>query len=345
MESGKMITAIAAIFVFLMVILFHEFGHFIAAKSVGIKVNEFSIGMGPKIFQRQKGETKYSIRLLPIGGFVSMEGEDEKSEDPRSFNRAKPWARIITVAAGAIMNFVLAVIVLIIVSYNIGTPTTTVLETIENSPAERVGIQSGDIVKSINGVNVDDWNSIVDRISNSNPDKEMIVRVIRGGETIDFKLKPTISEEDNRVIIGIGIIPKYEKSISAAIAGGLSEAGHMFQIMFEFIKGIFRGKVNARDLSGPVGVIYTIGEAAKYGVINLLYLMGFISVNLGVFNLFPLPALDGSRIVFILIEVIRGKPINPEKEGYVHFIGFILLMLLMAVVTYTDINRFNIFGR
>lgn len=338
-----MITAIAAIFVFLMVILFHEFGHFIAAKSVGIKVNEFSIGMGPKIFQRQKGETKYSVRVLPIGGFVSMEGEDEDSQDPRSFNRAKPWARIITVAAGAIMNFVLAVIVLIIVSYNIGIPTTTVLDTIENSPEERVGILSGDIIKSINGVEVDDWNSIVDRVGNSNPEDEMVVRVIRDGETLDFTLKPTVSEEDNRVIIGI--MPKYEKSISAAIAGGLSETSHMFQIMFNFIKMIFRGQVKTGDLTGPVGVIYTIGEAAKYGLINLLYLMGFISVNLGVFNLFPLPALDGSRIVFILIELIRGKPINPEKEGYVHFIGFILLMLLMIVVTYTDINRFNIFGR
>lgn len=338
-----MITAIAAIFVFLMVIMFHEFGHFIAAKSVGIKVNEFSIGMGPKIFQRQKGETKYSIRLLPIGGYVSMEGEDEESQDPRSFNRAKPWARIITVAAGAIMNFVLAVIVLVIVSFNMGTPTTTVLDTIDNSPAERVGILSGDIIKSINGVEVEDWNSIVDRISNSNPEDEMIVRVIRDGKTIDFALNPTISEEDNRVIIGI--LPKYEKSISAAIAGGLSETRYMFQIMFNFVKMIFKGQVKTGDLSGPVGVIYTIGEAAKYGLMNLLYLMGFISVNLGVFNLFPLPALDGSRIVFILIELIRGKPINPEKEGYVHFIGFILLMLLMIVVTYTDINRFNIFGR
>jgi len=338
-----MITAIAAIFVFLMVILFHEFGHFIAAKSVGIKVNEFSIGMGPKVFQKKKGETKYSLRLLPIGGYVSMEGEDEKSDDPRSFNKASPLARIITVSAGAIMNFILAIIVLIIVSFNVGTPTTTVEETIENSPAERAGILNGDVIKSINNIEVKDWNSIVNTISNSSPDEEITISIIRDGENITISMIPTLSEEDNRVIIGI--IPKYERSISAAIAGGFKETGQMFQVMFDFIRMLFKGQVSTKDLSGPVGVIYTIGEAAKYGIINLLYLLGFISVNLGVFNLFPLPALDGSRIVFILIELIRGKPISPEKEGYVHFIGFILLMLLMAVVTYTDINRFNIFGR
>lgn len=338
-----MVTAIAAIFVFLMVILFHEFGHFIAAKSVGIKVNEFSIGMGPKLFQKQKGETKYSLRLLPIGGYVNMEGEDEESKDPRSFNKASAWARIITVAAGAIMNFVLAIIVLVIVSFNIGIPTTTVENTIDGSPAEKAGILSGDTIKSINNVEVDDWNSIVDAISSSNPREEMVIRVIRNGESKDYILNPTINEEDNRVIIGIE--PRYEKSFSAAIAGGLAETGRMFKIMLNFITMIFKGQVSTKDLSGPVGVIYTIGEAAKYGITNLLYLMGFISVNLGVFNLFPLPALDGSRIVFILIELIRGKPINPEKEGYVHFVGFILLMLLMIVVTFTDINRFNIFGR
>ena len=338
-----MVTAVAAIFVFLMVILFHEFGHFIAAKSVGIKVNEFSIGMGPKVFQKKQGETKYSLRLLPIGGYVSMEGEDQKSDDPRSFNKASPWARIVTVSAGAIMNFILAVIVLIVVSFNVGSPTTTVEETIKNSPAERAGILSGDIIKSINGIEVKDWNTIVNEISSSSTDEEITIGVTRNGQNINYSIKPTVSKEDNRVVIGI--TPKYEKSISAAIAGGFKETGRMFKAMFDFITMLFKGQVGAKDLSGPVGVIYTIGEATKYGINNLLYLLGFISVNLGVFNLFPLPALDGSRIVFVLIELIRGKPINPEKEGYVHFIGFILLMLLMMVVTYVDINRFNIFGR
>lgn len=337
-----MLTLISAIFVFFMVILFHEFGHFIVAKSVGIKVNEFSIGMGPKLFQKEKGETKYSIRILPIGGYCSMEGEDQKSDDPRSFNNASILGRIAVVVAGPIMNLVLALIVLSLVSFSTGVPTTTISETISGSPAEKAGLQSGDMILSINDVGIKDWDDVLNEVGASNPEKMMRVKVLRNGETIEFTLQPTVSE-DNRVIIGI--VPLNEKSLGTAIVGGIKETGSMLGIMFNFIGMIFKGGVSARDLSGPVGIIYTIGEAAKYGLVNLLYLMGFISVNLGVFNLLPIPALDGSRIVFLLIEALRGKPIDPEKEGYVHFIGFILLMLLMITVTYFDINRFNIFGR
>lgn len=337
-----MLTAIAAVFVFLMVILFHEFGHFIIAKMVGVKVNEFSIGMGPKIFQKQKGETKYSIRALPIGGYVSMEGEDENSDDPRSFNRVPAISRIAVVVAGATMNFILAIIVLSIVSFNVGMPTTTVLETVENSPAENVGIQTGDRIININNNKIDNWDSIVDEINSSDPNENMSVTVLRDGETKVFNLTPELSD-DSRVIIGI--VPTSERSFVSAIRGGFQKTREMLMLMFDFIKMLFRGKVSTKDLSGPVGVIYTIGEAAKYGFINLLYLMGFISINLGFFNLLPLPALDGSRILFLFLEIIRGKAIDPEKEGFIHFIGFVLLILLMLTVTYSDIVRFNIFRR
>lgn len=337
-----MLTLISSVFVFFMVILFHEFGHFIVAKAVGIKVNEFSIGMGPKLFQKQKGETKYSVRSLPIGGYCSMEGEDQKSDDPRSFNNAPILGRIAVVVAGSVMNLVLALIVLSIVSYNMGVPTTTISETITSSPAEKAGIKSGDIILSINDVEIKDWDDVLNEVGTSNPEDTMKIKVLRNNETIEFSLNPTVSE-DNRVIIGI--VPLNERSLETAIVGGFKETGSMLKVMFNFIEMIFKGGVSAKDLSGPVGIIYTIGEAAKYGLVNLLYLMGFISVNLGVFNLLPVPALDGSRIIFLLIEIIRGKPIDPEKEGYVHFVGFILLMLLMITVTYFDINRFNIFGR
>ncbi|MCF6464701.1 RIP metalloprotease RseP [Clostridium sp. Cult2] len=337
-----MLTAIAAVFVFLMVILFHEFGHFIIAKTVGIKVNEFSIGMGPKIYQKEKGETKYSVRALPIGGFVSMEGEDENSDDPRSFNKVPAISRIAVVIAGATMNFILAIIVLSIFSFNVGMPTTTVLETLEGSPAEDVGIIAGDTILNINGRQVRNWDSIVDEINSSNPDEDMKVIVLRNEETKDFVLRPEV-RNDNRVIIGI--VPTSERSIFSAIKGGFQKTGAMLMLMFDFIKMLFRGKVSAKDLSGPVGVIYTIGEAAKYGFTNLLYLMGFISINLGFFNLLPLPALDGSRVVFLFLEILRGKAIDPEKEGVIHFIGFVLLILLMLTVTYSDIIRFNILRR
>ncbi len=337
-----MLTLVSSIFVFFMVILFHEFGHFIVAKAAGIKVKEFSIGMGPRLFQRKKGETKYSIRILPVGGYCSMEGEDEKSDDPRSFNNAPTLSKIAVVVAGSIMNLILALIVLSIVSYNVGVPTTTVEEVVADSPAEEAGIKSGDVILNINDVDIDSWQDILNEVGNSKPEEMMHVKVLRENKIIEFNLKPTISE-DNRVIIGIA--PVIDRSIKSSIIGGIKETGAMLKIMFNFIQTIFKGGVSARDLSGPVGIIYSIGEAAKYGLVNLLYLMGFISVNLGVFNLLPIPALDGSRIVFLIIELIRGKPIDPEKEGYVHFVGFILLMLLMITVTYFDINRFNIFGR
>lgn len=337
-----MLTAIAAIFVFLMVILFHEFGHFIVAKLVGIKVNEFSIGMGPKIFQKKKGETKYTIRALPIGGYVSMEGEDENSDDPRSFSKVSAPSRIAVVVAGAIMNFVLAIIVFSIVSYSMGMPTTTILETIEESPAEKIGIQSGDQILSINDKETNNWDSVVDEISKSIPGEDMTIVLLRHGESIKYTIKPETNEEERTII---GIVPELHKSFSSSIKGGFQKTGSMLKLMFEFIRMAFRGQVSTKDLSGPVGVIYAIGETAKYGIVNLLYLLGFISVNLGFFNLLPIPALDGSRIIFLIIEIIRGKPIDPEKEGFIHFVGFALLIVLMIAVTYSDIIRFNLFRR
>lgn len=325
-----------------MVILFHEFGHFIVAKLVGIKVNEFSIGMGPKIFQKKKGETKYTIRALPIGGYVSMEGEDENSDDPRSFSKVSAPSRIAVVVAGAIMNFVLAIIVFSIVSYSMGMPTTTILETIEESPAEKIGIQSGDQILSINDKETNNWDSVVDEISKSIPGEDMTIVLLRHGESIKYTIKPETNEEERTII---GIVPELHKSFSSSIKGGFQKTGSMLKLMFEFIRMAFRGQVSTKDLSGPVGVIYAIGETAKYGIVNLLYLLGFISVNLGFFNLLPIPALDGSRIIFLIIEIIRGKPIDPEKEGFIHFVGFALLIVLMIAVTYSDIIRFNLFRR
>lgn len=332
-------TAIASIFVFLLVILLHELGHFTVAKMVGIRVNEFAIGMGPKVLQTTKGETQYTLRLLPIGGYVKMEGEDENSDDPRGFGKASPLARIAVVIAGAIMNFVLAVIVLSIVSFNTGTPTTIIEEAILDSPAYESGIESGDNIIGINGIETKTWNDISDTIGKSNPDDALEIEIIRNGENINISVKPTI--EDDRTIIGI--IPQYEKSFVNGIKGGFETTGMFIKLMFEFVGSIFKGQVSVNDLSGPVGVITAVGEQAKFGINNLLLILGFISVNLGFFNLLPIPALDGSRIIFLLIELVRGKPIDPDKENFIHMIGFVLLITLMLVVTYKDLIRINIF--
>lgn len=334
-----MLTAIAAIFVFLMVVVIHELGHFAVAKTVGIKVNEFAIGMGPKLFQKKKGETEYTLRLLPIGGYVKMEGEDESSNDPRSFNNVSALARIGVVAAGALMNFLLAIVVLSIVSYGAGMPTNTVDETRSDSPAQIAGIISGDTIIGINNNETNTWNKVAKSISMSNPNDEIKVQIERNGEYKTIMVKPVV-ENGNTII---GIQPTSEQSIISAIKGGFEKTGMFLRLMFEFVGMIFKGKVSTNDLSGPVGVVREIGNAAQIGIYNVLYILGFISINLGFFNLLPIPALDGSRIVFLLIELVRGKPIDPNKEGFIHMIGFVLLISLMLLVTYKDIIKINLF--
>lgn len=332
-------TAIAAIFVFLLVVLLHELGHFTVAKLVGIKVNEFSIGMGPKLLQKTKGDTQYTLRLLPIGGYVKMEGEDENSDDPRSFSKVSPLARIAVVAAGAIMNFVLAIIVLSIVIFNTGMPTTTIGEIQQGSPAEYGGILPNDRIVIINNIEINSWDELSQTIGTSNPEEELEIVLIRDNQEHLLKIKPI--EVEGRTIVGVS--PKYERTVASALRGGIETTLLFLSIMFEFLGSLFRGSISTNDLSGPVGVISEIGKAANLGIIYVLYLLGFISVNLGFFNLLPIPALDGSRIVFILIELIRGKPIDPDKESFIHFIGFALLISLMLVVTYKDIIRINLF--
>ena len=332
-------TAISAIFVFLLVILLHELGHFTVAKLVGIKVNEFAIGMGPKVFQKQNGETKYTLRLLPIGGYVKMEGEDEESTDPRSFGSASPLARMAVLAAGAFMNFVLAVIVLTIVSFNVGVPSTTIAEIRADSPAENVGMINGDRIVNIDDMEIKSWENLANTINDSQSGQELKIDIIRND--IQKTIKVTPIEEDGRKIIGIS--PQYEKSIIASIKGGFEKTGMFLGMMMDFVKSLFRGQVSTDDLSGPIGVISVVGEAAEMGFINLLVLLGFISVNLGFFNLLPIPALDGSRLVFIFLELIRGKPIDPEKENFIHLMGFAFLIILMLIVTYKDIIRIDLF--
>lgn len=332
-------TAIAAIFVFLLVIVLHELGHFTVAKMVGIKVNEFAIGMGPKLLQTTKGETQYTLRLLPIGGYVKMEGEEESSDDPRSFGSVSPLKRMAVVVAGAIMNFVLALVVLSIVAFNVGTPTTVIEEAILDSPAYVSGIQQGDKIVSINGVETNTWEKISSTIADSNIDENLEIKILRGEEEKTINVKPKV--EDNRTIIGI--IPLNEKSFINGIKGGFQNTGMFMKLMFGFVGSIFKGEVSINDLSGPVGVISEVGKQAKFGMNNLLLILGFISVNLGFFNLLPIPALDGSRLIFLLIELVRGKPIDPEKENFIHMIGFVLLITLMLVVTYKDLIRVNIF--
>lgn len=334
-----MTTAIAAIVIFFIVVLVHEFGHFSVAKLVGIKVHEFSIGMGPRIGKYKKGETEYSLRLLPIGGYVRMEGEDEKSEDERSFSNKPAISRIFVLAAGAIMNFLLAFVIFVIVSFIIGTPTTVIDSVTENMPAYDAGMKSGDKIISVNDNKVDDWQEFKDVINGS--ENKVIITVKRDDELKKFEVNPKIDTETNMRIIGIRA--KTEVSLISAIKDSFSRLIFTITMMIEFLKNAITGNINKGDVAGPIGVIQLIGKTAQYGILNLLSLAAFININLGFFNLLPIPALDGSRILFVLVELIRGKPIDPEKEGFIHFVGFVLLITLMIFISYNDINRLNNF--
>ncbi|MGO1712477.1 MAG: M50 family metallopeptidase [Senegalia sp. (in: firmicutes)] len=314
-----MTTAIAAILIFFIVVLVHEFGHFAVAKLVGIKVDEFSIGMGPRIAKFDKGETEYSLRILPIGGYVKMEGEDEKSEDERSFSNKSPISRILVLTAGAIMNFTLAILIFFAISLFVGSPTTTIDTVVEDGPAYEAGIRSGDQIISVNNEEINNWNESRDIITSTKGDVN--ISVLRNNEEINFTLKPQEDENGNKLI---GISSKTKASFVGAIK-------------YAFTNFIFS------DVAGPIGVVQLIGETTRYGFLSVLNLAAFININLGFFNLLPVPALDGSRILFILIELLRGKPLDPEKEGIIHFIGFAILMALMIFISYNDLGRLNIF--
>ncbi|KPU28180.1 zinc metalloprotease [Caloranaerobacter sp. TR13] len=335
-----MLTAIAAILVFFLVVIFHEFGHFIVAKMVDIKVHEFSIGMGPRLTSIRKGETEYSIRILPIGGYVRMEGEDEVSNDLRSFNNKPILSRAAVLFAGAFMNFVLAILVFSIIAYVIGMPTTTIEKITPNFPAENSGLKKGDKIVQINDKTITKWEEIVTEI-NKGENKKLEIIVLRGNEKKKFIVKPMLNKESNRFMIGI--TPKAKKSIIYSVEVGIKRTIFIISMMFKFFEMLFKGNINTKDIVGPVGIIYMVGEAAKVGILSVLSLTGLISVNLGFFNLLPIPALDGSRLMFLFIESIRKKPIEPEKEGFIHFIGFVFLMILMVIIVYKDIVRFNVF--
>lgn len=337
-----MITTITAILIFLFVILFHEFGHFIVAKAVGVRVNEFSIGMGPKLIQTKQGETDYTLRALPIGGYVAMEGEEDTSDDPRSFHQAAVWKRFLIIVAGAFMNFVLAFLVLLLVFGLRGEQTTTIESFSENSALQEAGFLPGDTITNIDGVAITDWTTLTETVDGLTPNTPVIIQATRGGETIEEEVTPYFDEQEQRVLIGV--LPTMERNLGSVVSNAASYFGVIMGAMFQFLKSLVGGGVGIGELSGPVGIISTINQASQMGLFSVLMLLAFISINVGVFNLLPIPALDGGKILFLLVEAVRGKPIPPEKENVIHLIGFMLLMGLILVVTFQDVMRLQIFG-
>ncbi|WHY79344.1 RIP metalloprotease RseP [Neobacillus sp. WH10] len=417
-----MSTVIAFIVIFGALVFFHELGHFIFAKRAGILCREFAIGMGPKVFTHKKGETTYTIRLLPIGGFVRMAGEDPESveikpgyrigllfdnenhvnkiilnnkekfpncriveveyadiekdlvikgfpEDDsesmqtfsvnpsavivengsesqiapidRQFGSKTLPQRFLAIFAGPAMNFVLAFFIFILIALLQGVPSNEpqLGAITPDGAAKSAGLQKGDIVQSINGSEISSWSDVVEIIQ-KNPNKKLDFSIIRDGKESVIQVTPLEKTVEGKKIGIIGVYSPVEKSPFQAVKYGFTETYFWTKQIFVMLGNLVTGQFSIDALSGPVGIYNSTAEVAKSGIYYLMKWAGILSINLGIMNLLPIPALDGGRLMFFAVEAVRGKPIDRQKEGMVHFIGFALLMLLMLVVTWNDIQRF-----
>ncbi len=345
---------VLAILAFCLMIIIHEIGHFFAAKACGMKVSEFSLGMGPRLLKIQGKETLYTIKLLPLGGSVQL-GEDEESDDPRSFRNKPVWQRMIVLAAGPVMNLVLGVIVcavVIIISGIVITPEIAKFD--GDNPISSQYLQVGDEIVSINGHSI--WSSmdisyaLQNKAMKADENQEFIqysFKVKRNGEiiTLDnvtFATKKT--ENGNSVALDF-VVRAYKIDFGNVFVYSFRETATYGRLVWISLIDLISGTYGLNDLSGPVGTVSVISQTATAGAtfkanaVNFLSMIAFITVNLGLMNLLPIPALDGSRIIFLIIELIRRKPMKPEHEGIVHFVGFAALMLLMLVITFNDIVK------
>lgn len=338
---------IIAILMFSFIIIFHELGHFLLAKKNKIKVNEFCLGLGPTLFGITKGETKYSIKLLPFGGACMMEGEDGESESEGSFNSKSVWARIAVVAAGPVFNFILAFLLALIVIGTAGFDRPEVKGVMEGYPAEEAGLQDGDIIKEINGKNIHIYREVsVYTLFHSNENLEVTYE--RDGEEYICTISPKYNEEAVRNLFGIyGNTMRERGNIFETIKYSVYEVKYWIEVTMDSLKMLVTGRVSVNELSGPVGIVKNIGdtydESKSAGtlsvVLTLINYSIMLTANLGIMNLLPLPALDGGRLVFLIIEAVRKKRVDPDKEGMVHFVGLMLLLALMVLVMFNDIRK------
>ena len=338
---------IIAILLFSAIILFHELGHFLLAKANGIRVNEFSLGLGPTIVGFTKGETKYSIKLLPFGGACMMEGEDSQSDDDRSFQKKSVWARISVVAAGPIFNFIMAFVLAVIILGNIGISTPTVAQVEDGYGAQTAGLQAGDEIIKMNHKHIHFFKEI-SMYTLFHAGETVEVTYERNGERHIVEVQPTYDEEQGRYRYGIDGSGEYTKvGPIKTLQYSVYEVKYWIQYTVGSLKMLLTRQVSVNDLSGPVGIVKTIGDTydmskadgAFYVWMNLLNLALLLSANLGVMNLLPIPALDGGRLVFLVIEAIRGKRVSEDKEGMVHFIGLLCLFGLMILIMFNDIRK------
>lgn len=338
------LTIVVTILVFGIIIFIHELGHFIAAKASGIKVHEFALGMGPTLFGFVKGDTKYALRLFPIGGFVSMEGEDEASEDEAAFNKKPVWKKIIVVVAGAFMNILLGFLILVFLNtFRAGDLPTNIVAKFNNPATEQSGLQVGDEILKINGRRMLIEQDIALSVSQDS-DKVVDMVVKRDGKKVTLSevnvalVTKTDGDGQEKTLFPL-LVESEPKNIWTVAKYTALNTAYIARVVWLSLIDLVTGKAAVTDLAGPVGVGQVIGQAMSVSLSSLFNMIAFLTINIGVFNLLPIPALDGGRLIFLIIEGIRRKPINPKYEGYVHAVGLILLLLLMVFVFFNDIVR------
>lgn len=341
--------AIIGVLIFELIIFLHELGHFLTAKKFGVKVNEFALGMGPKLIKFKKGETLYSLRLFPIGGFCAMEGEDEASEDERAFVNKAVWKRMIIVVAGALMNIILGFLLMMIILIPEKSFVSNKIAQFASNAVSSSELKTGDEIKAINGYGT--LTSMDMNFAFATAKKnDFTFTVLRNGKKIelDHVKFPTVEGKDGKEIIQLDFrVYPIENNFGNLMAQTAGQTVSTVKMVWASLIGLVTGQFGLNEVAGPVGMTSAISQAASAGLersfwdglSNLIFVMMIITVNLGVVNLLPIPALDGGRLVFLIIEAIRRKPVKPEHEGWVHAIGMILLLLLMVIISVNDVIR------
>lgn len=337
---------IIAILIFSFIIFFHELGHFVLAKLNGIEVQEFAIGMGPALFAKEYHGTLYAVRIFPIGGYCAMGEDDEATDSPANFNNKSVWARISVIAAGPVFNFILAFVCAIVLIAFVGYDEPVIGSLDEGYPAQEAGLQPGDRIVEINGKNIHLFRE-VKTYNQFHQGEEVEIIFERDGIERGVILQPKYNEEISYYLLGINGAGNTRATPLKTLQYSAYEVKYWIDTTLSSLKMLVTGQIGIDQLSGPVGIVdvvdSTYKETRDYGAltvtVNMLNIAILISANLGVMNLLPLPALDGGRLVFLAIEAVRRKRISPEKEGYVHFAGIVVLMVLMVVVLFNDIQR------
>lgn len=327
-------------------VMIHELGHFIFAKKAGIYVYEFSIGMGPRIFKwkRKNDETEYSIRILPIGGYVSMAGENVEIDQniPKEKNlQAKTWMqRFLTIIAGVLFNFLLAIILLFVIGLINGAPTNKpyIASIQKDYPISSTSIQKGDLITKINHKKINNTDRLVLELQVLNG-KTIDMEVMHKDNTVEtFSIKPVLNKEKTYQY-GFTLKNEVRHGVIPAIQYAFTKTFSLLTQMVMILGYLCTQKLSFSNLAGPIGIFNIVGEAAKAGFLNILYLIAYLCINVGLINIIPLPAFDGGRLLFLIIEKIKGSPVSPKVENTIHSIGFVLLMILMLAITYNDILR------